>query len=152
MGLQLLKEAREEKYTQAEIAEILGVKRGTYASWECGSDIIPAKQIYTLGNIYKMSTDYLLGISPVNRKIKGNELNLDLIGQRLFLIRKNLRMSQLKIAESIGINQSTWWAYEKGKNLITTSTLVALAKRYGYSTDYILGRCKDKFIKEKSKV
>ena len=45
MGLQLLKEAREEKYTQAEIAEILGVKRGTYASWECGSDIIPAKQL-----------------------------------------------------------------------------------------------------------
>ena len=28
MGLQLLKEAREEKYTQAEIAEILGVKGG----------------------------------------------------------------------------------------------------------------------------
>ena len=96
-----------------------------------------------------MSTDYLLGISPFNRKIKVDELNLNLIGQRLFLIRKNLRMSQLEIAESIGINQSTWWAYEKGKNFITTSTLVALAKRYGYSTDYILGRCKDKFIKEK---
>ncbi len=148
MGLLQLKEVREEKYTQAEIANILGVKRGTYASWECGSDTIPSRKIYALANIYKMSTDYLLGISSTNKKIKGDELNLDLIGQRLFLIRKSLGLSQLEIAESIGINQSTWWAYEKGKTMITTNALTALARKYNYSTDYILGRSKEKFIKK----
>ena len=67
---------------------------------------------------------------------------------RTFLIRKSLGLSQLEIAESIGINQSTWWAYEKGKTMITTNALTALARKYNYSTDYILGRSKEKFIKK----
>lgn len=44
------------------------------------------------------------------------------------------------MANSININQSTWWAYEKGKTLITTNSLLELNKVYNYSIDYILGR------------
>ena len=35
-------------------------------------------------------------------------------------------LSQGKIAKSININQSTWWAYEKGKTLITINFLIEL--------------------------
>ncbi len=47
-------------------------------------------------------------------------------------------MSQYKIAESIDINQSTWWAYENGKTLITTINLTTLCKKFNLSTYRIL--------------
>ena len=55
-------------------------------------------------------------------------------------LRQELQLSQTKIASSIGINQSTWWAYENGKTLITTSSLFSLIKKYKYSADWICGR------------
>lgn len=55
-------------------------------------------------------------------------------------IRQTANLSQLQIAESIGINQSTWWGYEHGKTLITLTSLIALAQKYNYSIDWILGR------------
>ncbi len=55
-------------------------------------------------------------------------------------IRQTANLSQLQIAESIGINQSTWWGYERGKTLITLTSLIALAQKYNYSIDWILGR------------
>ena len=53
-------------------------------------------------------------------------------------IRNTLKMSQYKIAESIDINQSTWWAYENGKTLITTINLTTLCKKFNLSTYRIL--------------
>ncbi len=138
----LLKDIRENNdNTQQEIADILNVKRGTYASWECGSDLIPTRKLYIYANYYKKSIDYIMGLSEENTKIICNkDIDLNLIGERLKIIRDKENLSQSKIAESIGINQSTWWAYEKGKTLITTASLISLSKQYKYSIDWILAR------------
>lgn len=137
-----LKELREKhEYTQQEVADMLGVKRGTYASWECGNDIISTKQIYNLANIYNVSIDYIVNLNDKNISILNkNNLDLDKIGLRLKEIRKKTKLSQLNFATSISINQSTWWGYENGKTLITLPTLIALAQKYNYSIDWILGR------------
>lgn len=137
-----LKELREKhEYTQQEVADMLGVKRGTYASWECGNDIISTKQIYNLANIYNVSIDYIVNLNDKNISILNkNNLDLDKIGLRLKEIRKKTKLSQLNFATSININQSTWWGYENGKTLITLPTLIALAQKYNYSIDWILGR------------
>ena len=137
-----LKELREKhEYTRQNIADMLGVKRGTYASWECGNDIISTKQIYNLANIYGISIDYIVNLNDKNISILNkNNLDLDKIGLRLKEIRKKTKLSQLNFATSININQSTWWGYENGKTLITLPTLIALAQKYNYSIDWILGR------------
>ena len=85
-----LKELREKhEYTQQEVADMLGVKRGTYASWECGNDIISTKQIYNLANIYNVSIDYIVNLNDKNISILNkNNLDLDKIGLRLKEIRK----------------------------------------------------------------
>ena len=49
-------------------------------------------------------------------------------------------MAQLPFAESLNINQSTYWAYENGKTLITTTTLIKKKKNYNVSIDKILNR------------
>ena len=142
MHIERLKTIRIEKnLTQANIAEILNVKRGTYASWECKSDIIPTKQIYKLAEYYQLSCDYILGLSNNNKNIYANkEINLKEIGENIKKIRLNNQLSQAKFAESININQSTLWAYEKGKTLITTTTLIEINKVYHIKIDEILGR------------
>ena len=142
MKLQRLKELRlENEYSQSDLAKILKVQRGTYASWECGSDMIPTLQLYNIAEFFGISTDYILNIENTLKKVNCNkDLNLTIIGERLNKIREDNKLSQAKIADSININQSTWWAYEKGKTLITTHSLIELNKVYDYSIDYILGR------------
>lgn len=142
MQIDKLKQLRQDKnYTQEQIAKILNVKRGTYASWECGNDIIPTKQLYKLAEFYHISIDYILNINNSYNKIKVNkDINLTEIGNNLKQIRIKENLSQAKIAKSININQSTWWAYEKGKTLVTTSTLIEINKVYNHSIDWILGR------------
>lgn len=142
MKLSRLKEIREDHdETQQNIANILQVKRGTYASWECGSDIIPLKKLFQFANHYNASIDYILNLSNNNIKIASNtNLDINIISRNLREIRHNQKISQCKIAENIGINQSTWWAYEKGKTLITTLNLMTLCKRFNYSMDWILNR------------
>lgn len=137
-----LKEIREtQEYTQLEIANKLNIQRGTYASWGCGNDIISTKQLYKLANLYQVSIDYLVNLTNVNNLIVNNRpINLTKIGNNLMHIRQTANLSQLQIAESIGINQSTWWGYEHGKTLITLTSLIALAQKYNYSIDWILGR------------
>lgn len=137
-----LKEIREDSdKTQQEIADILKVKRGTYASWECGVDIIPTRMLFNFANYYHKSIDYILLLSNKNNSVNYNKpINKISIGKRLKSIRDKASLTQEQIAKSVGINQSTWWAYEKGKTLITTSTLIELSKKYNYSVDWVLGR------------
>lgn len=134
-----LKEVRKKhKLSQLEVATILNVKRGTYASWECENDIIPSKQLYKLATYYKISTDYILGLTNDKTSVNSYKLDLNNIGNNLKDLRIKYNLTQKQIAESIGINQSTWWAYEKGKHLITTNSLIALNKLYECHIDDIL--------------
>ena len=144
MHLERLKLIRIEKnLTQANIAEILNVKRGTYASWECGNDTIPTKQLYKLAEYYHKSCDYILGLTANNKNVFTNkEIDLQMIGENIKKVRLSNHLSQTQFATSININQSTLWAYEKGKTLITTTTLIELNKVYNVAIDVILGRKK----------
>ena len=61
---------RENKdLLQKEIAEIIGVHRRTYSSWENGTKIIPLKHLNTLCNYYKVSMDYVLNLSKSNNRL-----------------------------------------------------------------------------------
>ena len=144
MHLERLKLIRIEKnLTQANVAEILNVKRGTYASWECGNDTIPTKQLYKLAEYYHKSCDYILGLTANNKNVFTNkEIDLQTIGENIKKVRLSNHLSQAQFATSININQSTLWAYEKGKTLITTTTLIELNKVYNIEIDIILGRKK----------
>lgn len=64
MKFEKMKDIREEKkLKQREIAEILGVDRSTYAGWETGKDTITLRKLFKLSNYYKISIDYLTGLS-----------------------------------------------------------------------------------------
>lgn len=144
MRFDRIKEMREDiEMTQQEIADILGVTRGTYCMWELGRDIFPLRKLNEISNTFGVSIDYLLGLTNVKHyKIKTKELDLEVIGTKLYELRKQLNLTQREIAESINTSQSTWWSYEKGKYLIITPFIYSLAKQYNVSIDELLGKIK----------
>ncbi len=62
MVFERLKQLRREKgYTQEQVAELLGVDRRTYCSYETGVNSINAQTLIKLSKIYSESIDYMLG-------------------------------------------------------------------------------------------
>ena len=59
-----LKDLREDKdLTQAKIAEMLFITQKHYSLYEKGYREIPVSMLIKLADFYKVSTDYLLGLS-----------------------------------------------------------------------------------------
>lgn len=57
-----LKECRlENKMTQQQVADYLGVSRVCYTNYENGKREIPIENIIKLAKLYKCSTDAILG-------------------------------------------------------------------------------------------
>jgi len=48
-------------YTQAQVAEYLGIKQNTYSQYEIGVLNYPIDAIIKLAELYHVSVDYLLG-------------------------------------------------------------------------------------------
>ena len=55
-------------------------------------------------------------------------------------LREDHDLTQREVASHLGVSQQTYSNYENGVREIPTSTVVALAKFYQVSTDYLLGR------------
>ena len=54
-------------------------------------------------------------------------------------LREDMDLTQGKIAEYLHIKQNTYSQYENGQRQIPIDCLIALARFYNTSTDYILG-------------
>ena len=53
---------KDNKFTQAELGELIGTSRATVNSWEMGIALPSTQFLIRLAKLYKVSTDYLLGI------------------------------------------------------------------------------------------
>ena len=63
---------------------------------------------------------------------------IDMYYRRLKDLREDKDLVQKEVAAYLGIDQRVYSNYEIGKREIPTRFVVALAKLYGTSTDYIL--------------
>lgn len=59
--------------------------------------------------------------------------------ERLKLLRKEKRKTQIDIAELIGCKPLAYIHYEQGKRKLPIDALVVLAQYYDVSVDYLLG-------------
>lgn len=53
----------QEKLTQVHLAKQLGITRASVNAWEMGISVPSTQYIVELANIFKVSTDYLLGVN-----------------------------------------------------------------------------------------
>ena len=62
-----VKKLREQNnLTQADLARKLGLTRSSVNAWEMGISVPSTQYIVELAKIFKVSTDYLLGVSTEN--------------------------------------------------------------------------------------
>lgn len=68
--IQRIRNLREDNdKTQAEIAEMLGTSQTMYARYERGANELPIRHLITLCKYYKVSADYILGLSNKKKNI-----------------------------------------------------------------------------------
>ena len=68
--IQRIRNLREDNdKTQAEIAEILGTSQTMYARYERGANELPIRHLITLCKYYKVSADYILGVSNKKKNV-----------------------------------------------------------------------------------
>ena len=135
-----LKVCRKEiGLTQTELGNIFNIKKATISNWENGYDIIPLSNLIKFCNLYNFSVDYVLGLKDKNHK-HSNPINNDKIkiGEKLKELRKELKLSQEKIASECNISRATYCHYEIGMNLISTSSLYTICKNHKLSIDEFL--------------
>lgn len=59
-----IKALREKRgITQTELAKKLGITRSSVNAWEMGISVPSTQYLVALANIFKVSSDYLLGLS-----------------------------------------------------------------------------------------
>ena len=77
-----LKELRKEKnMTQVQLAEILGVSKGTIAMWEIGKREPNFETINQLSDIFDRRIDYILGFSDDTSSPQWTDDDIDQLGR-----------------------------------------------------------------------
>ena len=128
--------------TQAQAGLLIKLDSGTYCHYEKEELIIPIKHLNTIANYFNVSLDYLFEFSNVrNYEARKNQvINKIAVGIKLKELRKELKLTQKKLAEILNTTQSVIAEYENGKNLIATPFLYTICKKYNISADYLLGK------------
>lgn len=65
-------------------------------------------------------------------------MDMEQIGNRIKELRLENNLSQQKFGELLSVSQDTVSLWENGKSVPTTEFLIAIAKRFDVSVDYIL--------------
>ena len=59
----IIRDLREDNdLTQEQVAKILGTSQTMYARYERGASELPIRHLIKLSELYKVSTDYILGL------------------------------------------------------------------------------------------
>lgn len=146
-----LKDLRDlYELTQEDVAKILNVARSTYNQYEQQYDIIPIKHLNTLVNHFKISFDYVFDFTQLKRyKDEINEIDTKKSGKRLKELRKEVKLTQDKLAKKLNIANTIISEYERGHYPISTATLYSLSNLFSISSDYLLGKTnKVKYLEE----
>lgn len=61
---------KDKKLTQAEAAELFGVSRTCYSSWELGQSCPPLNDLFSLCEFFDVSADFLIGRSDNQKSHK----------------------------------------------------------------------------------
>ena len=65
------------------------------------------------------------------------------LGERLRILRESVKLSQVKMADLLGVKQSSINRYENGQATPTVELLRKYADYFDVSMDYIFARCDD---------
>ncbi|WP_139491875.1 helix-turn-helix domain-containing protein [Brevibacillus dissolubilis] len=136
-----LKLLREDKnVTQDELAELLHIKRPTYARYETADNEMDYAKLNKLADFFQVSIDYLLGRTDIPYPPQKDESSLDIFKKRLNRLRVAKGMTVEALAEATSLTPYRIQQLEStSQHLPGRQTLDRLADALGSTTDYLLG-------------
>ena len=116
-------------HTQSQIANVLKVSRSTYAGWENGIDSIILPNLNNFCNYYKVSLDYICGLSNI-KEIKLENLEIDKIklGKDIYFQVGDLKLPIC----SGGVHSNRGFYIMRGSYHILSNSL-----RIGWHPEYV---------------
>ena len=136
-----LKDLRENNFwSQEKIANLLKIKRRTYAEYELENNMVPLEILIKLAFIYHVNIDYICFLNNSSTPYGTFKLfNKDTLLRNLKLLRKKNNLTQKELGMIFSYSQNTISEYEKGIRNIPLDFLINLSKYYNLPIDYILG-------------
>lgn len=135
-----LQELRSEnKYTQKELATILGISYQSLQKYEKGINKPRVIHLIKLASIFNVSVSYLIGES--NKRHSSKTADPKVLSKRLKELRSESGYTQQELAELVGITGSGYSNYGSGKEqtLPRLDRLEMLADVFNVSISYLLG-------------
>ncbi len=127
-----------EGIKQVDIAKYLELDPIVYGHFEREETLIPLKYLIKICDYFNVRLDYVFNFTEEKGLLKTNyKINF---GLRIKEIRKELDLTQAKLAKVLNTTQSVIADYERGRYLISLSFLYDMCKKYNISADYLLGR------------
>lgn len=143
----------EHDYKQIDIANEINMSRSAYANIEAEAANIKLRTLLLYCNKFDYSMDYVARLKPDNKTDNINknitEINKRVLIDRLSIIESENKLRQVDVARLLGIQRSTYSEYKNpnSTNIIQTLMLKKIASDYGYSLDWLVGRCDKKTLK-----
>ena len=125
--------------SQSSFGNAFGVAQTTVAGWEGGKRQPNFETLIRLADFFSVSTDYLLGQTPIRHKASSSSYSGNWNGCRLKEIREQVDESESYTAESLGISKSQYLAYEQDQEDPPLWLIVKICEHFGVNSDYLLG-------------
>ncbi|MDE6210436.1 MAG: helix-turn-helix domain-containing protein [Clostridia bacterium] len=133
---------KEFNVSQPQLAKEIGYGKSVISSWEIGTQIPSAKAIIILSRYFQVSVDYILNVTNDNtmlHRIDDFDVDISIFNKRLKKLRISKNLSQDQLAKRTGLTQTSINHWENGKCQPNANAIVALARYFDVTTDYLLG-------------
>lgn len=138
---------------QIDVASVISISRGAYANIEAETANIKLRLLLKYCNSFNLNLDYVCDLTtiPTYQNLKKiDSIDKNVLAERLSIIEKEQHKASYEIARELGVSNSTYSLYKSSNrdSVIQTLMLKYLAKTYGYSMDWLIGRSDIKYIKD----
>lgn len=130
LGEKIAEQRKKLGLSQEELAEKLNISQKSISKYELGDRKPQYKVLVRMAEYFGVTTDYLLELEG-----EGNTM----LGNRITELRKACDMSQKELGEKLGVSASAIGMYEQGRREPNKAMMIAIAKLFGVTTDYLLG-------------
>ena len=133
---------KEYNLSLLQFAKEIGYSKNTISLWEIGTRTPCADAIIILSRYFQVSTDYVLKMSDDNtmlHRFDDFDVDMSIFNKRLKELRLQKKLSQDRLADKTGISQSAIGNWEIGKGIPAATAIIALARFFEVTTDYLLG-------------
>lgn len=133
---------KEFNVSQLQLALEIGYGKSIISDWEIGLRTPSADAIIVLSRYFQVSTDYILKITEDNAMLHRSydfDVDLTTLNRRLKELRIKKNLSQNELAKRTNLAQTSIYHWELGICPPNANAVIALARYFGVTTDYLLG-------------